>query len=289
MSEPEGDTSVEELRKPRAQKRKRSWELVEKFEDEEDLTAAHKAALKYIKDAGQYSLHYSNDLKKGRKVYYRCNHAKRRGVQCNAGLYALYPDADNSVWIYKTTEEHSHEELPNKIPFNKEDRATMKALYEAGDDSRRIWESYGRTVLQNKRQLSNLLATFRTETHGATQITVEDLRSWCEAHGRIPANENDLFVLDTDIDDDARTVRVLLSTKKLLGLAGQSRIVHADGTYKLMWQGFPLIVVGTTDANRKFVPTAFAICTGETTADYGFVFKGLQQAYTLLNIVHDFK
>lgn len=136
---------VKEAKEARAQKRKRSWKLVAKFENEEDSTAAHKAALKYMEDGGQFSLHFSNELKKGRKEYYRCNHAKRRGVQCDAGLFALYPDSDHSVSIYKTTAEHSHEELPNKIHCTKQDRATMKALYNAGDDSKRIWESYGQT------------------------------------------------------------------------------------------------------------------------------------------------
>lgn len=56
-----------------------------------------------------------------------------------------------------------------------------------------------------------------------------------------------------------------------------------------MWQGFPVIVVGTTDARRKFVLTAFAICTEEKTRDYEFVFRGLQQAYTMFKLPYDFK
>lgn len=118
---------------------------------------------------------------------------------------------------------------------------------------------------------------------------MEDLRTWSAGHGIISTDENELFVIDTKIEDDSRTVRVLVSTKKLLGLAGQSQIVHADGTYQLMWQGFPLIVVGTTDAHRNYVLTAFAISTGETTDDYEFFIKDLQQGYALLNIAYDFK
>lgn len=291
VSEPEVDTSVDEREPPkkRAKKRTRNWELCMEIEEGEGAATAHTTAVKYIMDSGEFSYTFSNDLKKGRKDYYRCNFAKSRGQQCDAGFYVFLPHSDHTAKIYKDSAGHSHEELTNRVSVSKKDKEILKTLFKAGDDSERIWESHGKKVLQNRRQLTNIMATFRTEEYGPTQISVDELQNWCSAHGKIPKDENELFVLDTHIEEDGSTVRVLVSTKKLLEMSTQSEIVHADGTYKLMWQGFPVIVVGTTDARRKFVLTAFAISTGETTGDYEFVFRGLQQAYTVLKLSYDFK
>lgn len=49
-----------------------------------------------------------------------------------------------------------------------------------------------------------------------------------------------------------------------------------DATYSLNWQGYPLIVIGNTDANRAFYPLIFALTSSESTIDYAFVFKAIQ-------------
>ena len=54
--------------------------------------------------------------------------------------------------------------------------------------------------------------------------------------------------------------------------------LHADGTYKLMWQGFPVLVVGSSDKNKKFRPMGLAVASSETTEDYMFMFNTLKQS-----------
>lgn len=56
----------------------------------------------------------------------------------------------------------------------------------------------------------------------------------------------------------------------------RSTIVRADGTYKLIWQGFPVIVVGTIDVDRHFHCLAIAVTSNETMTDYKFVFKAVK-------------
>ena len=46
-------------------------------------------------------------------------------------------------------------------------------------------------------------------------------------------------------------------------------------TYKLVWQGYPVFMVGSTDRQRAFHPFGLAICMGETGADFEFLFKVL--------------
>lgn len=112
---------------------------------------------------------------------------------------------------------------------------------------------------------------------------------WCKTRGAIPKDENATFVLSMEIGKDDRSVRVLMSTRKLLNETARSELVHADGTYKMVWQGFPLIVIGTTDRTRKFVLAGIAICPGETSDDYKFAFKGMKDAYDMIGIRYNFK
>lgn len=54
--------------------------------------------------------------------------------------------------------------------------------------------------------------------------------------------------------------------------------LHADGTYKVCYQGYPLLVIGVTDKARVFHPCRIALCKTETWEDYRFLFKSLQVA-----------
>jgi hypothetical protein len=50
-----------------------------------------------------------------------------------------------------------------------------------------------------------------------------------------------------------------------------------DATYKLIWQGYPCIVVGVVDNNKSFHPVGFIVCDGEATEDFVFVFSSLKE------------
>lgn len=55
-----------------------------------------------------------------------------------------------------------------------------------------------------------------------------------------------------------------------------------DGTYKLNWQGYPFLIVGTVDRARKFHGIAYACDTNETITDYAFLFQTLIDAVKVI-------
>jgi hypothetical protein len=59
-----------------------------------------------------------------------------------------------------------------------------------------------------------------------------------------------------------------------------SDLVQSDATYKLNWNGFPVIIIGTSDSNHKFHPFAIAVCTREAAADFTFLFRAVH-AYNI--------
>lgn len=54
--------------------------------------------------------------------------------------------------------------------------------------------------------------------------------------------------------------------------------LNSDGTYKLIWQNYPVLQLGTTDLYKKYHPFGIAVCTRELTKDYTFIFNSLKNA-----------
>lgn len=65
--------------------------------------------------------------------------------------------------------------------------------------------------------------------------------------------------------------RLFYSTKRLLQHAQNGKSFHTDGTYKIVIQGFPLIVFGISDLENHFHLTGLGLCSSEGAADYQFV------------------
>jgi len=57
-----------------------------------------------------------------------------------------------------------------------------------------------------------------------------------------------------------------------------TEVVQIDATYKVTWNGYPLMLVGTTDQDRAFHPFGVAVCKSEHTDDYEFIFDAFHRA-----------
>lgn len=91
--------------------------------------------------------------------------------------------------------------------------------------------------------------------------------SSCESSPRTPEHE--------------KFFRIFFSTKRLLKHALQSKIIHADGTYKIIVQGFPMLVVGISDKANHFHLSGICITSSEGSDDYEFLFNSLQHGLAL--------
>ncbi|CAF2081129.1 unnamed protein product [Rotaria magnacalcarata] len=212
----------------------------------------------------QWSKHYTNYTENGRKVYYRCNKVKRRGPQCSASMCLLYHADSDKVTCYKTEAEHDH------------------------------YDHKGRGIDGNVKKIIEEL--YNDGKYGSYKISLGELEKWCEDNGDIPIDENKAFVVsykiiydeqeydDEDTEEDSgNKFRVFISSVCLLNIASISSHINADATYKLVWQGFPVLIVGTTDLNKKFHPFGLAICSNEKTKDFEFIFNGIQIGMEKLN------
>ena len=51
-----------------------------------------------------------------------------------------------------------------------------------------------------------------------------------------------------------------------------------------MWQGYPVLIIGTTDLDRHFHSFGMAICSNEKIPDFRFLFHGIQEGRRKLNL-----
>ena len=91
---------------------------------------------------------------------------------------------------------------------------------------------------------------------------------------------NALFVLDSDISDE-RSI-ICMSSLALLRLMYRSVemyqmfVFSLDGTYKLLWNGFPFIVCGLSDIMHRFHPIAFLFTSHEDKDAYSFLINSIK-------------
>ena len=113
-------------------------------------------------------------------------------------------------------------------------------------------------------------------------MSASEIRNWCEEKTNVPIDPDEPFVLKYHVHADSAVVeqqdlKIVISTKRLSSLTEKSLMVQTDGTFKLIWQGYPVILAGTSDRNNVFHPFALAILRGEAAEDYAFVFGALHQ------------
>ena len=74
---------------------------------------------------------------------------------------------------------------------------------------------------------------------------------------------------------DSVTMRIYFTTKRLTSLMQKNNHISIDPTYKLIWQGYPVFMVGTTDMDKQYHPFGLAVCINEEQADFEFVFEAV--------------
>jgi len=87
-------------------------------------------------------------------------------------------------------------------------------------------------------QLKNYLFYKKTLETPKTH-NIGELAALCENYAN-PASEDEPFVVDKMLisnPDGSPTIRIFVSTQRLLGQCANADAIHADATYKLLWEG----------------------------------------------------
>ncbi|RMZ97310.1 hypothetical protein BpHYR1_030430, partial [Brachionus plicatilis] len=92
---------------------------------------------------------------------------------------------------------------------------------------------------------------------------LNELFRWCQENEDIPETDDKMFCPIVDIkrnQNGVKSIRLFVTTKRLISLADHEvEMLAPDGTYKLIWQGYNILVVGSCDRNKAFHPFGVAI------------------------------
>ena len=91
--------------------------------------------------------------------------------------------------------------------------------------------------------------------------SVFDLRQWCEQHQHSSDLHSTFIPYHTvnSIDD----VFIFFTTKQLFQQLRFTTYLQVDATYKITWNDLPLLVFGSSDANRRFRPFGIALVSSD--------------------------
>lgn len=107
---------------------------------------------------------------------------------------------------------------------------------------------------------------------------MSELSDWLKSNKTIPEDIHEPFVLCEEVDAECEEpfFRFIITTKHLLGLTKLRNFTHCDTTYKCIWQGFPVFMIGTTDWDKAYQPFGLCVCSYEKEEDFKFIFQALK-------------
>lgn len=277
--------SADSLLEPEISTNKKRRENV--FETKHIFTSKEEAT-DLLKSQG-FSYIYSSITSEGRKWYYRCNKIKRASkIQCAAMRMIWFSNTDFSYHVLYSEADHNHDELVDSIKGNKysdemiefvkeciekqfKPKKIIREIHKAKDSG----EKFKDAKVPDSKQLQYLISSRNLRDKPEDIIRIGELIEWCNLRMQVPDDMDQAFVLDCTASNvlDNLYFRFVMSTKRLLqnGLFGD--IFGTDATYKLNWNGFPLLILGRIDKGKHFHVIGIACCSHEKEDDFRFFFQ----------------
>lgn len=250
-----------------------------------------KEAHKYLKDSG-YTVHFQNQKTK----YYRCDKVlKTEKRQCKSKKRIRIPSNTSGYLVECNSQEHDHDSLvQSKVShFTNELKQFIVQSRKESDLPKKIIRDINKKredenmFLQDPTPAAKQIYSLENKENKKFEIKyLGQLAEWCDKKSGVPENDDVPFVLGSEISEfnSKMDFKCVLSTKRLLLNAKDINILWVDATYKLNYQGFPLLVVGTIDKNKSFHLIAICCCVHEREEDFNFFFKTVAKA---VKTVHD--
>lgn len=228
----------------------------------------------FMKEEQCWSTRSTRIINSGKKTIYRCNAVASNKVQCEAEVYTLRRIVDDEnitdendkyrYDFYRKNADHTHEGedvvVSKKVSTKVRDQIIM--MYKAGlkPEAIRLRLRSDATISEqmqpSSRQIYNVINVHKNEGFTKDPITMNDLVQFAANNPYDPAMDEDKpFVVKFERsppNDPRRVFRYFVSTIRLLRMASQANVLHADATYKITTEKLPLVVVGCSDANGQF-------------------------------------
>lgn len=215
-------------------------------------------------------------------IEYHQNHLKHKSFTkldislrtffCPVQLKVFESHSNTKYIACRTIADHDHSSITrkNKI-IDKEMREHIFQLkYDDGMKPLRIGDNFRRNMPEQQ------LPSIRQVRYAIDQVAQEkilptfsfgELTSWLKQESDIPSTQDKAFVLDWFHKAADKTFCFVVSSVRLLAQASEQKIV---------WQGFPLIVIGFIDRMKHVHLIAMCLTSNEREAEYKFAFSSVK-------------
>lgn len=277
------DVNVNVNKKRKRPRNKFNWVKHSEWEDFDEV-------LDFLENEG-FVCYDDKDLQMGQKFYFRCRRTpKSLKPYCDSRYVLFLPSNSNKIILLHSGNTHNHNDLmkdknqmlsDEMIEFVNElfekEVFSYSQVIKFIEEAREKYQLFIDEPNPRERQIEYRLKLYRNREIKPI-ISLGDLITWCENNTSYPANDDDAFVLahESSPVGEALHFRFCLSTPRLLEKFIGLKTICIDATYKLNWNGFPLVVLGTVDREKKFHPLVYACMSHETTEDYTFVFETMK-------------
>lgn len=192
------------------------------------------------------------------------------------------PKSNTQYFVSRSIGEHDHTTVLHKRKKQSSDlREYIYDLkFKDGMKPRKIKEHLKRNRPNEPLTIRQIRHILTTESRSKIPDTFSfgELIEWLKSQTKIPECADSAFVIDWTHKREDSSFAFAISTRRLLVNACGQKNVCADGTYKITWQGFPLIVVGTIDRQNHFHVISIVVTSNERSSEYKFVFESIKRA-----------
>lgn len=190
------------------------------------------------------------------------------------------------VALFKTEGAEHYHENASKPKADSSDVALINTLMSSNVKNPKIVK---RTLDAKGKELT-LNQIRRVQQSAKTADEADDfgaLQNIIQRDSKVPENEITPYFSASMLNPQGEKFRFFLTSKKLMENYKYFEHLQTDATYKINYQGYPLLVVGSEDKNNKFHLFGLALCTSETAEDYGWVFQALEADKPLKAVMGD--
>lgn len=264
------------------------WNLMHNFETGELLDD-------FLKNEKCWATRSTQTLKCGFKTIHRCNFIPVNDPnQCAASMYTLRTvilkeGEEKTVYqVYRNNRAHTHHLHANvKVKYNQIVIDKVIDLHKQGKKPQTIIFNLrgDNTIPDNqqppKRTIKNWIETYERNEYGSTPLTMRELTEFIAEHEKQPTDEDTPYVIEFDrtaphVPPPNQGFRFFISTPRLLKMAANVKILHADATHKVSRDKIRLMVIGTTDTAKAFHLLGIQVTTHETSDAYEMAFRALK-------------
>jgi len=233
--------------------------------------------------------HKKSYLRKGDWYVYYFSCAEVKRCKCTFAVRALCPGTDIKVQVSGSHNEHSVMKRMSGLSAQCK-LAVVEQILQRNSPllaHEALCSKYGCTYTQVKYFYSNYASKIK---RASWPDTIRAWTAWCNERPFVAdrTENHEVCVLHHRISEE--DFIIILSTPALLYTRveqgrHQTSFKMADATYKITWEGLPLLVMGTTDWRNTFLPTAYALTMHEREQEFGLFEKYVSRA--VLDLARD--